>query len=143
MKDLLKAYKDFTWENFTLIGKELSRIDRDDINGALVEHPVIFQQYMALLALAKKELDEASSELNLVSSRLRKECKTSAYLKLTAKDLDALICTEDEYIEADRKNTEASHRYLTVKGMVSTLEHKKDALVQLSVNSRSETKLFS
>ena len=144
MYDLLSAYKDFTWENFSLIGKELSRIDRDNLNGALLEHPVIFQQYMSLLALSKKELDEANGKLNLISYRLRKECReTNLHKKLTAKDLDALIGTDEEFLEAERTVNEESLKYLTVKGMVSALEHKKDVLVQLSANSRTETKLYS
>tara|TARA_R100001086_G_scaffold248930_1_gene187061 strand:+ start:417 stop:851 length:435 start_codon:yes stop_codon:yes gene_type:complete len=144
MIDLLRAYEDFTWENFASIGKELSKINADNLTQELVQHPMIFQQYMSLISLSKKELDQASSSLNLISSRLRKEHKQFAQLKkLTAKDLDDLVFTDDEYIEADKKVIEATHKYLTIKGMVSALEHKKDILVQLSANSRSETKLYN
>jgi hypothetical protein len=144
MIDLLRAYEDFTWENFASIGKELSKINGDNLTEELIQHPMIFQQYMSLMALSKKELDEASSSLNLISSRLRKQHKQFAQLKkLTAKDLDDLVFTDDEYVEADQKVIGATHKYLTIKGMVSALEHKKDILVQLSANSRSETKLYN
>jgi len=144
MLDILKAYDDFTWENFTLIGKELSDIDRENINGELAHHPVLFQQYVSLVALSKRQLDELSADLNIITSRLRKEHKRSSFpKKMTAKDLDDMVFTDNEYIHAVEKVTEATHRYLMVKGMVSTMEHKKDCLIQLSSNSRQETRLYS
>ena len=142
--NILQAYDDFTWENFTLIGRELSKIDRENINDELIKHPMLFQQYISLMALAKKELDEANIELNLSTSQIRKEYKqSSAPKKLTAKDLDDLVFVTSEYTDAVKKVTEANHKYLVVKGMVSTMEHKKDVLVQLSANSRTETRLYS
>ena len=72
MLDILRAYDEFTWENFTLIGKELSKIDRENINEELIKHPTLFQQYIALLALSKRQLDELSADLNMLTSRIRK-----------------------------------------------------------------------
>jgi hypothetical protein len=142
--NILTAYEEFTWENFTLIGKELSKIDRENINEELIKHPTLFQQYISLLALSKKQLDELTSDLNITTSRLRKEHKRESFpKKMTAKDLDDLVFADAEYVQAVDKVTEANHRYLMVKGMVSTMEHKKDCLVQLSSNSRQETKLYS
>ena len=144
MLDILRAYEEFTWENFTLIGKELSKIDRENINEELIKHPTLFQQYISLLALSKRQLDEAATYLNLTTSRIRKDFKQSSFpKKLTAKDLDDLVFVDHEYTEAADKVTVANHRYLMVKGMVSTMEHKKDVLVQLSANGRSETRLYS
>ena len=62
---------------------------------------------------------------------------------MTAKDLDDMVFVDAEYVQAVEKVTEANHRYLMVKGMVSTMEHKKDVLVQLSANGRTETRLYS
>ena len=144
MLDILRAYEDFTWENFTLIGKELSKIDRENINEELIKHPTLFQQYISLLALSKRQLDELSADLNMLTSRIRKEHKRESFpKKMTAKDLDDMVFVDAEYVQAVEKVTEANHRYLMVKGMVSTMEHKKDVLVQLSANGRSETRLYS
>ena len=144
MLDILRAYEEFTWENFTLIGKELSDIDRENINGELAHHPVLFQQYVSLLALSKRQLYELTADLNMTTSRIRKEHKRASFpKKMTAKDLDVLVVIDSEYGQAVEKVTEATHRYLMVKGMVSTMEHKKDCLIQLSSNSRQETRLYS
>ena len=89
MLNILQAYEDFTWENFTLIGKELSKIDREDIQGELIQHPTLFQQYISLVALAKRQLDELAADLNMTTSRIRKEHKQASFhKKMTAKDLD-------------------------------------------------------
>ena len=144
MLDILRAYDEFTWENFTLIGKELSKIDRENINEELIKHPTLFQQYISLLALSKRQLDELSADLNMLTSRIRKEHKQASFpKKMTAKDLDDMVFIDAEYVQAVEKVTEANHRYLMVKGMVSTMEHKKDVLVQLSANGRTETRLYS
>ena len=144
MLDILRAYDEFTWENFTLIGKELSKIDRENINEELIKHPTLFQQYISLLALSKRQLDEVSADLNMLASRIRKEHKRESFpKKMTAKDLDDMVFVDAEYVQAVEKVTEANHRYLMVKGMVSTMEHKKDVLVQLSANGRTETRLYS
>jgi len=144
MLNILQAYEDFTWENFTLIGKELSKIDRENINGELVQHPTLFQQYISLMGLARKQLDVATADLNLITSRLGEEYRSRNYpRKVTAQHLNELVGKDDEYVEAVAKVTEANHRYLMVKGMVSAMEHKKDCLIQLSSNSRQETKLYS
>jgi hypothetical protein len=143
MHNLIEAYEVFTWENFTFIGKQLSKVDKDNLSGELMGHPAVFQQCMALLALSKKELDEANHELTYLGSFLRKESKENTKIKLTAKDLDDIVFTDSEYREMERKVTEATHKYLMVKGLVTSLEHKKDILVQLSANNRSETKLYS
>ena len=144
MLDILRAYEEFTWENFTLIGKELSKIDRENINEELIKHPTLFQQYISLLALSKRQLDELSADLNMLTSRIRKEHKRESFpKKMTSKDLDDMVFVDAEYVQAVEKVTEANHRYLMVKGMVSTMEHKKDVLVQLSANGRTETRLYS
>ena len=144
MLDILRAYEDFTWENFTLIGKELSKIDRENLNGELAQHPTLFQQYISLVALSKRQLDELAADLNITTSRIRKEHKQASFpKKMTAKDLDDMVFIDSEYVQAVEKVTEATHKYLMVKGMVSTMEHKKDCLVQLSSNSRQETRLYS
>ena len=144
MLDILRAYDEFTWENFTLIGKELSKIDRENINEELIKHPTLFQQYISLLALSKRQLDELSADLNMLTSRIRKEHKRESFpKKMTAKDLDDMVFVDGEYVQAVEKVTVANHKYLMVKGMVSTMEHKKDVLVQLSANGRSETRLYS
>ena len=144
MTDILRAYEDFTWENFTLIGKELSKIDRENLNGELAQHPVLFQQYVSLVALSKRQLDELTADLNLIASRLGEAYRSRNYPnKITAQQLNELVGKDDEYVEAVAKVTEATHKYLMVKGMVSAMEHKKDCLIQLSSNSRQETRLYS
>jgi len=144
MLDILKAYEEFTWENFTLIGKELSKTNLDDIRGELARHPVIFQQYVSLMALSKRQFDELDDELTFITSRLRRDHKQASFpKKMTSKDLDDAVFITAEYTQAREKVTEASHKYTMVKGMVSTLEHKKICLQQLSSNSRQETRLYA
>ena len=106
--------------------------------------PSTVPEYVSLLALSKRQLDELTADLNMTTSRIRKEHKRASFpKKMTAKDLDDLVFIDSEYVQAVEKVTEATHRYLMVKGMVSTMEHKKDCLIQLSSNSRQETRLYS
>ena len=72
----------------------------------------------------------------------RKEKKASTVAKQTAKDLDDFVESTSEYAVYTEKVNEASFKYTLLKGLVSSLDHKKDMLVQLSSNRRAETNLY-
>ena len=72
----------------------------------------------------------------------RKEKKNSSTTKQTAKDLDDFVMSEPEFALYTKKVNDAQFKYTLLKGLVSSLEHKKDMLVQLSSNRRAETNLY-
>ena len=62
--------------------------------------------------------------------------------KMTAKDLDDLVLSADDYKEYKTNLNDATLKYELLKGLVRSLEHRKDMLQQISANKREETKLY-
>ena len=94
------------------------------------------------MSISKKNLDDANLELTTYTAQTRKERKEGSMAKQTAKDLDDFVESSDEYKLYNGKVNEAQFKYTLLKGLVSSLEHKKDMLVQLSSNRRAETNLI-
>jgi hypothetical protein len=139
---LLESLDDLTWENYVDIADGITQYDKHAIDDEMTRQASIYSYYQGLLSLAKKRLDDANLELTKFMAQTRKEKKASTVAKQTAKDLDDFVESSSEYSVYNEKVNEASFKYTLIKGLVSSLDHKKDMLVQLSSNRRSETNLY-
>ena len=139
--DLLEALEDLTWENYVDIAEKATLVDKNNLDDDLVRHSSIYSYYQGLLSVAKKRLDEANLDLTTYTAT-RKEKKSSTIAKQTAKDLDDFVESNDEFRVYTQRANEAAFKYTLLKGLVSSLDHKKDMIVQLSSNRRAETNLY-
>ena len=73
----------------------------------------------------------------------RKQIKSESSSKMTAKDLDDAVFSHFDYDGYNDKYLEAKQKYEFLKGLVMSLNHKKDMLVQLSSHQREEKKLYN
>jgi|TARA_R110000851_G_scaffold262004_1_gene414537 adenine C2-methylase RlmN of 23S rRNA A2503 and tRNA A37 len=140
--DLLEALEDLTWENYVDIAEKATLVDKNNLDDDLVRHSSIYSYYQGLLSVAKKRLDEANLDLTTYTATTRKEKKSSTIAKQTAKDLDDFVESNDEFRVYTQRANEAAFKYTLLKGLVSSLDHKKDMIVQLSSNRRAETNLY-
>jgi len=143
--DLLLAYNDLNWDLFVDISDSIIKINERDIESELMKHASQFSYYSGLCDVAKRDVEEASLKLTQFSSETRRDyavkCKADGK-KATAKDLDDFVMSEPEFALYTKKVNDAQFKYTLLKGLVSSLEHKKDMLVQLSSNRRAETNLY-
>lgn len=140
--DLLEALDDLTWENYVDIADGITQYDKHAIDDEMARQASIYSYYQGLLSVAKKRLDDANLALTTYTAKTRKDQKASTVAKQTAKDLDDFVESSSDYSLYNGKVNEASFKYTLLKGLVSSLEHKKDMLVQLSSNRRAETNLY-
>ena len=140
--DLLEALEDLTWENYVDIADAATQFDKHEIDSELAKQASVYSYYQGLLSVAKNKLDKANLELIKYTSQTRKEKKRSTPAKQTAKDLDDFVESSAEFAVYTESVNECSFKYTLLKGLVSSLEHKKDMLVQLSSNRRAETNLY-
>jgi adenine C2-methylase RlmN of 23S rRNA A2503 and tRNA A37 len=140
--DLLEALEDLTWENYVDIAEKATLVDKNNLDDELVRHSSVYSYYQGLLSVAKKRLDDANLNLTTYIAQTRKEKKSSTIAKQTAKDLDDFVESSDEFRVYTQRANEASFKYTLLKGLVSSLDHKKDMIVQLSSNRRAETNLY-
>ena len=141
-QSLLEAFEDLTWENYVDIADGLTQFDKHEIDTEMARQASIYSYYQGLLSISKKKLDDANLNLTKFTAQTRKEKKSSTVAKQTAKDLDDFVESTPEYGVYNEKVNEASFKYTLLKGLVSSLDHKNDMLVQLSSNRRAETNLY-
>ena len=142
-QNLLEALDDLTWENYVDIADGVTLFDTHEIDTELARQASVYSYYQGLLSIAKRKLDEANLDLTKYTAQTRKEHKSSSFpKKLTAKDLDDFVESTPEFALYTKKVNDANFKYTLLKGLGSSLEHKKDMLVQLSSNRRAETNLY-
>jgi len=142
MNELQDTLEDFTWDNYKDISDALFRFDDNLVDQEMMRQPSLYSYYFGLMSLAKKQMNNESTALTQFASQLRKEAKNHTIKKLTAKDLDDLVFGDEDYRMRDMQLNDATFKYELLKGLVRSLEQKKDMLQQVSANKREEIKLY-
>lgn len=142
MNDLTELLDDFTWENFTDISNSLVRFDERHIDDEMLRQASIYSYYHGLMVAAKRRMNDLETDLTRLTAQLRSGHKHSTPTKLTAKDLDDLVESDEAYVSGSKDVNDATFKYELIRGLVKALEQKKDMLVQVSSNKRAETKLY-
>lgn len=113
-----------------------SNVDED-----MASHPAVYGYYHGILSKAKREVDMQSLHLEVQEARLKMNICSKG--KKASHIVEAEVQGNPEIAELNLKLIRAKEVYNLIKSICSTLEHRKDMLVQLSANKRMETKLFS
>jgi hypothetical protein len=142
MHELIESLEDFTWENYKDISDALVQFNEYEVENEMFRQASIYSYYYGLMSMAKKMVGERNVQLTRFMSKLRKEAKRESRVKLTAKDLDDRVFTNDQYLARQTAVDDAVFKYELLKGLVRALEQKKDMLQQVSANKREETKLY-
>ena len=140
IQDLLT---NFNWDNYKEISEAISKVNQNQIETEMAHQASMYSYYHGLMASAKHEYNDLNTDVNALTAKLRAGHKNASSVKLTAKDLDDLVMSDEAYIKASKDLNEASFRYEILKGLCRALEHKKDMIVQMSSNRRAETKLYN
>lgn len=119
---------------------ELSKIDRERIEDELDVFPGVYGYYYGLLARANRLLDGSTLARDSFRSAKKNELRKQPG-KHTVESLNDQLNADLDAKQLDIEVADIQEIYSLVKGICSTLEHKKDMLVQLSANKRQEIKL--
>ena len=142
MNALIESLEDFTWDNYKDISDALMEYNEHQIDDEMMRQASVYSYYHGLMCAAKKKMNECNLNITHFASDLRKTTKASSTVKLTAKDLDDIVYSDNTYSALQNSTDEASFKYELLKGLVRALEHKKDMIIQVSANKREETKLY-
>ena len=142
MNALIESLEDITWENYKDISDALMEYNEHQIDDEMMRQASVYSYYHGLMCAAKKKMNECNLNITHFASDLRKTTKASSTVKLTAKDLDDIVFSDNTYSALQNSADEASFKYELLKGLVRALEHKKDMIIQVSANKREETKLY-
>jgi len=145
MKSITDTYDTLEAEYLNITTKYLN-VSEDTVESALLQHTAVYAFFGAVLAYAKKKVDTESlmvEHMEAQSRESRRTALTSQGLKVTDRALDGWVKTQDNLNSLRSSLLEAQHKYNLSRNIVSSLDHQKDMLVQLSANKRAEQKMNS
>ena len=138
--------EDICKDNLKKIIIQIAAIDDDGLEVALRMLPSIYGYLACLLSEAKEKMDLAEVELEQQEAQLRKEIRETMKkqgAKITEKTLDAEVICSADYIQKRVDFIEATTKYNTMRNLLTTIEYKKDMVIQISANTRNEKKLYT
>ena len=123
--------------------REMGQVARDpnDVADQLSEISALYGYYYGIMIKAKRLLDNAEGALENYKASARTD-KRSEGVKLTAIAAEDYVQSLELTGELNKEVLRLKEGYGYAKGICNTLEMKKDMLVQLSANSRQESKLY-
>jgi len=143
MSDIQTTYNNLP-EEYLNLAKNYLTVDEDSMDLAIKRHPSVFAFFGSVLSHAKKESDKLSTKLEMLEAKhmeMRRAELTGQGTKATQGALQAYVLTITELMVLREELTEAQHKYNLARNMLTSLDHQKDMLVQMSANKRAEMKL--
>jgi hypothetical protein len=141
----IKEVYDNIEDSYMDITKKYIAISEHNFQEAMGNHPSTFAFFAGVMAYAKKEVDRANLLFETREAEAR-EARRSELLqkgqKATDRALDAYLKTQPELQTLQKGITSKAHKYNLSKNIVSSLDHQKDIIIQLSANKRAEAKLI-
>ena len=135
--------ENITQESYESAIKEVGQVARDpnEVANQLREISALYGYYYGVMIKTKRLLDNAEDALENYKASARTS-KRSEGIKLTAVAAEDYVQSLELTGELNNEVRRLKEGYGYAKGICSTLEMKKDMLVQLSANSRQESKLY-
>ena len=146
VETLLNTLEDLTWRSYIEISQAISFIDETKLNSELAESATRYTYWSGLLAMAKKNLDDAKLKFDQHVAIMSEETRAdlpSKGVKTTDKKVMAVVESKPLYGAARESVIEAELKYNLMRNLTEALKHRKDMLIQLSANSRKETDLYT
>ena len=135
--------ENITQEAYETAIKNVGQVARDphEVANQLREISALYGYYYGVMIKVKRLLDNAEDALENYKASAR-TAKRSEGVKLTAVAAEDYVQSLEVTGELNNEVRRLKESYGYAKGICSTLEMKKDMLVQLSANSRQESKLY-
>ena len=132
-------------DSYMDITKKYIAISEHNFQDAMTNHPSTFAFFAGVMAYAKKEVERANLLFETREAELREARREELFQKgqkATDRALDAYLKTQPELQTLQKGITAKAHKYNLSKNIVSSLDHQKDIIIQLSANKRAEAKLI-
>jgi len=129
-------------ETFNTVCAKIMKISTHpgEIEEQLSEIPALYSYYYGIMIRAKRILDYAEDDLEKHKALSRTEKRKE--VKLTAIAGEDFVNSLPETVALNNEVFRLREVYGYAKGICGSLEMKKEMLVQLSANSRQESKLY-
>ena len=146
MNDLESSLNDITEEKYPELARKITKIYYDEIDNELERQASLYSWYHGLLAFCKSKVRKVESDMEIFESVLRNGEYTRRLeegQKITEKIMESYVKSRPEYKEMLDSKIGLETKYDLLKGIVTSLTHKKDTLIQLSSNARAEKNIYN
>jgi len=140
--DLLKAYENLDWELYISLADSLLKIDKDLLENELLTHSNKYSYYAGLGEHANMERKKCENKIEAYESELKNSARNTLS-KTTVAAIQDYVSTDVPLQEMKKDLEDKTYKYGLLKSLVISMQHRKDLLVQLSSNSRAETKMIT
>lgn len=143
-KLLLASLDSLDFESYVSMARDLTRIDKFNVEDTLTGQATIYAYYGGLETEAKKREDLIKDELELFEAKTHTEYKddqAGSVRKSTSKDIEAYVLSRPKYVELRKELGEAIYKRSLLSKLLRALEHRKDMAVQIASKLRKEMEL--
>lgn len=144
--DLLLAYENLDWGLYIELSDDLTSINPITIDDELSKQATVFSYYAGLFEYAKKECEVLEIELTQCQADARiqgqERCEATG-VRPTVAVLDSYVNSDESCTKITLSLAEAKYKLGLLKSLMQSLSHKKDCLVQISANQRTEKGIYS
>jgi len=145
-ENIITSLDEVTWDNYISVSTELTKINGGNIEFELLNHSRIYSYYQGFYSIIKSKLEDAEIKLDstiAITRQTEQEKRENVGKRATDKYLEDCVKSSTDYITQKQKVNELRYKANLIKSLLNSLEHKKDCLIQLSANSRAETRLIT
>jgi len=142
--DLLQAYEQMDWDMYVTLSDGLCKIDSHSVEDELVTFPRIFSYYSGLYEYARQDVAKSEAKLEKFVSELKRDAADelkSAGVRPTVDAVITRVNTSNELYMIKEDLEVQKGKLGLLKSLVTSMQAKKDMLVQISANSRAEIQL--
>lgn len=117
-------------------------INRGDLQGEFVRHPERYGFYATCFEIANAKVELHSVALKRLYAMIDYEKRSTATLnstgRVTEKMIENMVITDERYIELQEQTLEAQKQQGLLKAAMTSMQHRKDMLIQLGSAFRAE-----
>jgi len=123
------------------LSKKLLELDLDNVYIHLKDQSYVFFYFSMAMAKLNKDYEDLLVDLNKIKFETRQKEEETKQKKLTEKYLEAFVDAHPDIIRQQKKVNEYNCQLEIFRGLVKSLEQRRDMVVQMSSNKRAEIKL--
>jgi len=121
--------------------QDVVRINIVDLNGDLSDQPSVVSWFGVILAEAIASYESMKDQKERLYAQLYlkyREQDEKAGVKSTEARLNSMIITDKDYIVIQDRHSDVRRQMNILKSISTSLDHRRDMLIQLSANIRRE-----
>lgn len=111
------------------------------LDDEMIRQPALVAHYGRLVADLQYKMDTAKQILEITESRAAQEMRDEAAdngTKITETQINSTLPTREKVMKARKQYNRAKADFEAAKTALESLRHKKDMMIQIGVNRRSE-----